>query len=66
MELKLKTQTYIENNSGLLIVPYGIEISLLWYGGYSRTLLIVPYGIEIYQEIYILCHARPFNRTLWN
>ena len=31
----------------LLIVPYGIEISLKASVNNSETLLIVPYGIEI-------------------
>ena len=51
----------------LLIVPYGIEISIKEYRIYSLGLLIVPYGIEI-SLINKNCdnRSRTLNRTLWN
>ena len=51
----------------LLIVPYGIEMSLD-----SDTLspfaelLIVPYGIEMCEDHDSCLDSWSFNRTLWN
>ena len=47
MELKLSLSWHTNTMSELLIVPYGIEtsiVSILWLN--VRYLLIVPYGIE--------------------
>ena len=69
MELKLETITIITNiQSGLLIVPYGIETGLSFTSHNSKLLLlIVPYGIETrYECTQIIRHAETFNRTLWN
>ena len=47
MELKHWMLSYLIENKGLLIVPYGIETSLLLSRVRTRyRLLIVPYGIE--------------------
>ena len=68
MELKFFIVIVTRKAKSLLIVPYGIEIRLLYYeNGHQKLLLIVPYGIEILfrnQTIYKGVHT--FNCTLWN
>ena len=50
----------------LLIVPYGIETRLAFFGKSFYYLLIVPYGIETKYSDRTYKQKRTFNCTLWN
>ena len=67
MELKLGAGQVVNSVMDLLIVPYGIETSLVW-PSCSRliSLLIVPYGIETENPDKDHFLISSFNRTLWN
>ena len=50
----------------LLIVPYGIETTLLQRNQHAHFLLIVPYGIETDLTSLGETNNDAFNCTLWN
>ena len=66
MELKLAPQHVTHTARGLLIVPYGIEITEPQELNQRKDLLIVPYGIEIANRKPFRILQPAFNRTLWN
>ena len=66
--MELKQYTYQKRlvKQTLLIVPYGIETTLVDSYYNWKELLIVPYGIETWNNSRAGTLAEPFNRTLWN
>ena len=66
MELKSSNIPELYMRHYLLIVPYGIEITIPEAYTADSRLLIVPYGIEILQHLIRHKAILPFNCTLWN
>ena len=66
MELKQHNSNFVLHSYMLLIVPYGIETSILVDYLLHQRLLIVPYGIETLVSVSWRDKTVTFNRTLWN
>ena len=66
MELKFGQSIQQSMNNAPLIVPYGIEMTILFILFIVQIPLIVPYGIEMKFLLLHLELPETFNRTIWN